>query len=81
MGEIERIEQLYKDYVAFCCKLCNQHEGLAEYIYKEPLKKIESKMEQRWKEGNLTGFILALNNMKQMWMVGLNKFTQENLNL
>lgn len=81
MDQVDRFFQLHREYVMFCCKLENKHEGLCKFVYKQPLKDLEKKMVKYWEEKNLTQFVLTINSMRNLWMNGLTKYTQGEMKL
>ena len=79
MAQVDRFDQLHREYVKFCCTLENQHEGLCNFVYKQPLKDLEKKLIEQWSSKNLTQFVLIINSMRNIWMNGLTKYTQQEL--
>lgn len=72
----DRMDELLRAFIKTLVLLENQHDGLLKFVYTAEVKAMEIKMNQMYQEGNFTGFVLALNNMRNAWMNGLTKFTQ-----
>lgn len=77
----KRMDDLIKSFISTLCKLENQHEGLCKYAYDANMKKLEAKLDKMYFDQSLTGFVLALNNMRNEWLHKLEKFTQVEMKL
>jgi hypothetical protein len=73
---VERMDELTRSFISTLCKLENQHNGLCNFAYDIGMKKLEAKFDQAYIKGDLTGFVLALNNLRNEWLHKMEKFTQ-----
>lgn len=79
--EQKRMDELIKSFISTLCKLENQHEGLTVFAYDKNMKILEAKLDKMYKDQSLTGFVLALNAMRNEWLHKLEKFTQVEMKL
>jgi len=76
----EKMDELIKQYLDFCCETENRYEGITAFVLaKTNIKKLEAKVDDNYKNLRVADLIIVLNNMRGEWGEALNKFTQVEL--
>lgn len=82
MGEMtasqDRMSKLIDEFIAFCCSLENENNGLTQFILDVTHYKVrEAKCNTFYIEDKFTDFAMALNDLRSIWMLSVNKFKQQ----
>lgn len=82
MNPLQRMDELIQSYIDLCIKLEIKYDGLTVFVLaKTNLKKLELKALDHYRNMRLTDFILTLNSIRNEWISGATKFTQQEMML